>query len=116
MGIGSELQLFESDETRVVISKGRTPVQGGMSVERYKRSIESRLLKKTREVQELLRERGLDYDLFITRTAYGVERSVFVIYAPRERIYGIVRPVKDHDIQVVIEPVARRDPFFVPLT
>ncbi|MEM0023969.1 MAG: DUF460 domain-containing protein [Thermofilaceae archaeon] len=116
MGIGSELQLFESDETRVVISKGRTPIQGGMSVERYRRSIESRLLKKTREVQELLRERGLDYDLFITKTAYGVERSVFVIYAPRERIYGIVRPIKDHDIQISIEPVARRDPFFVPLT
>lgn len=115
MGIGSELYLFERDETRVIVSKGRTPVQGGMSAERFKRNVESKAMRKTREIQQLLRERGIDFDLFMTKGAYGVERSVFIIYAPRERIYGIVKPVKDHDIQVSIEPVARREPSFVPL-
>lgn len=115
MGIGSELQLFEQGETRIIISKGRTPAQGGMSVERFRRNIESRISNKTKEIQKLLKDRGIDFDLFITKGAYGVERSVFIVYTPRERLYGVVKPIKDHDLQVAIEPVARREPSFAPL-
>jgi len=115
MGVGSELQLFELNETRIVVSKGRTPAQGGMSAERYKRSIEARVQAKTREISELLREKGFDFDLFVTRGAYGVERSVFIVYAPKERVRGIVKPLRDHDIQITVEPVTRRNPSFVPL-
>ncbi len=115
MGIGSELVLFESGETRVVVSRGRQPVQGGMSVERYKRNIESRILLKTKEIKSILDSKGIDYDMFVSRSAYGVERSVFIVYAPREELFGLIKPVHDHDIQVRIELIERREPFFAPL-
>ena len=115
MGVGSELLLFELNETRIVVAKGRSPSQGGMSAERFRRSVEGRVLEKTNELRQLLSEKGFDFDLFVTKGAYGVERSVFIVYAPRERLYGLVRPLRDHDLQIRIEPVAKRKPSFVPL-
>ncbi|RLF06764.1 MAG: hypothetical protein DRK00_00595 [Thermoprotei archaeon] len=115
MGIGSELLLFER-ETRIVVSKGRSPAQGGMSLERYRRNVESLVMSKTREIKEALEKRGLDYDLFITRGRFGVERSVFIVYAPRDKLYGVVKPLHGHDIQVRIEPVIKQEPAFAPLS
>lgn len=116
MGIGSELLLFENDETRITVSKGRSPIQGGMSTERYKRSIESKVLRKTKEIKNLLDERKIDYDLFITRGTFGIERSVFIVYSSREDLFGLVRPIHDHDIQVKIELIERKEPSFLPLS
>ena len=115
MGVGSELVLFERGETRVVVSRGRQPVQGGMSAERYRRNIEGRILLKTKEIKNILDSKGIDYDMFISKSAYGIERSVFIVYAPREELFGLVKPVRDHDIQVRVELVEKREPFFAPL-
>jgi len=115
IGVGSELVLFESGETRVVVSRGRQPVQGGMSAERYRRNIEGRILLKTKEIKSILDSKGVDYDVFISKSAYGIERSVFIVYASREELFGLIKPVYDHDIQVRIELVEKREPFFASL-
>lgn len=115
MGVGSELVLFESNETRVIVSKGRQPVQGGMSVERYKRNIENRVLIKTKEIKNILDSKKIDYDMFITRSTYGLERSVFIVYASREELFGVIKTTRDHDIQVHVELVEKRKPSFTPL-
>jgi predicted RNase H-like nuclease (RuvC/YqgF family) len=115
MGVGSELVLFESNETRVIVSKGRQPVQGGMSVERYRRNIESRILIKTKEIKNILDSKKIDYDMFITKSSYGLERSVFIVYAPRDELFGVIKPIHDHDIQVRVELVEKREPTFNPL-
>ncbi|MCS7105212.1 MAG: DUF460 domain-containing protein [Thermofilaceae archaeon] len=116
IGIGSELLLFENNETRITVSKGRSPIQGGMSAERYKRSIESKVLRKTKEIKNSLDERKIDYDLFITRGAFGIERSVFIVYTSREDLFGVVKPIHDHDIQVKIELIEKKEPSFLPLS
>ena len=115
LGVGSELLLFE-EETRIIVSKGRSPAQGGMSLERYKRNVESLVLNKTREIRSSLERLGVDYDVFVSRGKYGVERSVFIVYAPRTRLYGVVKPFQDRDLQVEIEPVIRSKPVFIPLS
>lgn len=115
MGVGSELVLFERDETRIVIAKGRHPSQGGMSMDRYKRNVEKLLLQKTREIREMLDKRGVDYDVFIAKTRFGVERAVFIVYASRDNLFGIVKPIHDHDLQLKIELVCKKNPVFVPL-
>jgi len=115
MGVGSELVLFESNETRVIVSKGRQPVQGGMSVERYKRNIESRILIKTKEIKNILDSKKIDYDIFVTKSSHGLERSVFIVYAPRDELFGAIKPIHDHDIQVRVELVEKHEPTFNPL-
>ncbi|MEM1508749.1 MAG: DUF460 domain-containing protein [Thermofilaceae archaeon] len=116
MGVGSELVLFERDETKIIIAKGRHPSQGGMSLERYKRGVERLLLQKTREIREILDKRGMDYDVFIAKTRFGVERAVFIVYSSRDSLFGIVKPTRDHDLQLKIELVCKKNPVFVPLT
>jgi len=114
MGIGSELVLFE-EETRVTVSKGRTPSQGGMSLERYRRNVEQSVLLKTREIKDALDNVKADYDLFIVKGKYGLERSVFVVYLPRHRLYGVVKPSATSEVTVCIEAVEKNNPTFVPL-
>jgi len=34
---------------------------------------------------------GFDYDMIIRRSKAGLEGAQFVVYAPRESLYGIIR-------------------------
>ncbi len=113
-GIGSEALLFE-EETRITVTRGRQPGQGGMSRERYKRNIELLVLRKTREIKEKLDKAGIDYDLFVRKSGVGLEGATFIVYARREKLYGIVKHSKGYDIVVDLEPVRREKISFIPL-
>lgn len=109
LGIGSEVLLFE-EETRVVVSRGRSATQGGMSRERYRRNIDAQVLRVTKEIREALDKSGIDYDLFYRRSS-----SVFVVYAPRRKLYGVVRPFRTKDVHVTVVPITRDSIEYVPL-
>lgn len=115
MGIGSEALFFE-DETRIVISRGRSPTQGGMSKERYRRNVELLILRLTKEVKKILESKNIDYDLYVRKAVSGLESSLFIVYAPRSQLYGLIKKRKGYDIQVDIEPVSKSEIEFVPLS
>ncbi|MEZ0345621.1 MAG: DUF460 domain-containing protein [Infirmifilum sp.] len=105
-GVGSEVLLFE-EETRIHVGRGRVPGQGGMSRERYKRNIELLIKRKVAEIRDQLQKAGFDFDLFIRRSGVGLVGATFIVYAPREKLNGIVKQESGHDLFVYIQPVRR---------
>ncbi|MCC6024984.1 MAG: DUF460 domain-containing protein [Desulfurococcaceae archaeon] len=103
-GIGREVKLHV-DRTYVVVSKGRTPLQGGSSSERFKRSIRACVLRVVKEVKEALEKSGLDYDLLVKRSKGGLEKGLFVVYAPVERVREVVSPLRSRNVKITIKPV-----------
>jgi len=103
-GYGTSIKV-EEKRTKIIVSRGRTLGPGGMSQNRYKRYIRGTLLRVTREIKEKLDSKGFDYDMIIRRSKAGIEGAVFIVYAPRERLYGIVRRMKGHDVIVDIKPI-----------
>ncbi len=114
-GLGSEVLVFE-EETRIHVGRGRVPGQGGMSRERFKRNIEQLVRKKVYEIREKLDNAGLDYDLFVRRSGWGVTGATFIVYAPRDRLNGIVKPESGHDLFIEISPVRRDSIEYRPLS
>ncbi|MEZ0393549.1 MAG: DUF460 domain-containing protein [Desulfurococcaceae archaeon] len=105
-GMGVEL-LDVGLATKVIISKARSPAQGGMSLNRYKRGVRAAVLEVTREVKRLLEERGLEFDLYFRKSEGGLERSLFVVYAPRNVVEEVVRARDLGNVRIRIEDVRR---------
>ncbi len=104
MGYGLKIRVFE-EKTKIIISKGRSLGSGGMSQGRYQRHIRGLILQAVRKIKEALDEHGLDYDMVVRKSESGYDGAVFIVYAPREKLYGIVSSMKGHDIRVIIKPV-----------
>lgn len=102
-GYGREVR-FSSDRTYIVVSKGRTPVQGGSSSSRYKRSIRASVLQVVREVKSILDENKVDYDLVVKESDGGLEKGFFVVYAPIDRIKGLIPLGSSKNVKVSIRP------------
>jgi len=102
-GYGSEVQVF-SNKTKIVITRGRNVSQGGMSQERFKRSIKAGILQATKEIKKILDENNLEYDMMVKKSRGGLEKSVFIVYAPRESLYGLIKPVSYKNVKIVIKP------------
>jgi len=115
MNVGSIVEIFEN-ETRIVVSRGRSLGSGGMSQARYQRNIRGLILRVTREIKEKLEKNGLDYDIFFRKSDSGLEWSLFIVYASREKLYGLIRPKKGHDVQVIIEPIVKSELLFRSLS
>ncbi len=115
MGIGFEVCVYE-EETRITVSRGRSVGSGGMSQARYQRSLQTLILRATREIESRLRAKGFDYDLVYRRTVHGLEGSTFIVYASRDKLHGVVRPAKGHDLRITITPVFKREIEFKPLS
>ncbi len=113
-GIGSMVKIYD-EKTMILVSRARTLKAGGMSRERYLRHIHTLILRITRKVKESLDKAGLDYDYFYRKTVTGLEGSVFIVYAERRKLFGIVRPMKGHDVNVIIKPIERQKVNFIPL-
>ncbi len=105
-GGGFKLKFLE-DKTKIIISKGRTVSHGGMSFERYRRSINASILAATREVKKKLDEHGFDYDLTFRKGKGGLEKSIFTVYASRDKLRGIIKPFRNKNVKLVIKPVYR---------
>ncbi|TRM97698.1 DUF460 domain-containing protein [Sulfolobus sp. B1] len=103
-GFGTSIKL-EEKRTKIIISRGRALGPGGMSQNRYKRHIRGLLLRVMRDIKEKLNSKGFDYDLIVKRSKAGIEGAVFIVYAPRESLYGVVRKIKSHNVVVDIRPI-----------
>ncbi|RLE81469.1 MAG: hypothetical protein DRJ51_03785 [Thermoprotei archaeon] len=113
-GVGAAVSVNEN-ETRIVVCAGRTPGPGGMSSRRFQRNLSQLVLRATREIEESLRKHGIEYDCFVRKTEGGYKSSLFIVYAPREVLYGVIKQRKGYDIKILIKPVLKEDIEFVPL-
>lgn len=108
MGVGFELLFFEN-ETKITVSKGRGGVAGGMSQARFQRGVQTAVLRATKIIEKKLRDAGLDFDLEIKRSPHGLESSIFVVYASRDKLKGIVKPVRHRDLKISVAPVYKKE-------
>ncbi|MCI4461824.1 MAG: DUF460 domain-containing protein [Thermogladius sp.] len=93
-------------KTKIIVTRGRSVSHGGMSFNRYMRSIRAGILSVTKDIKKILDENKIDYDLYMRKSKGGLERSVFIVYATREELYGLVKPVKSKGVKVVVKPVS----------
>jgi len=113
-GHGFLVKIYDP-ETRVTISRRRRFGSGGMSEGRYRRSIQGSVLNLTKTIESALNSRGMDYDLALRKGSHGIEGSTFIVYAPRNLLFGIVRPIRTSSINVRVTPTFTKSFEFVPL-
>ncbi len=103
-GYGYKVKLLE-EKTKIIVVRGRSVSHGGMSYNRYIRSIRSGILAVAKEIKKILDRNGFDYDLLFKKAKGGLERAVFIVYAPREKLYGLIKPINTKSVRVIIKPV-----------
>jgi len=103
-GYGSRVRFLE-EKTKIVIRRGRCGSEGGMSQQRYQRRLRAAILRATKRVKELLDKHRFDYDLVFRKSGGGLDSAVFIVYAPRDALNGIIKPHNGNDIIVEIKPV-----------
>ncbi len=96
---------FSEDKTHIVVSKSRSLGSGGMSQNRYMRRVRAAILRATRDIRKALDREGLDYDLVFRKSGGGLDSAVFIVYAPRKRLEGVVKPYEDGDVRIELRPV-----------
>ena len=96
---------FSNEKTQIIVSKGRWSRSGGMSQGRYQRRIRASVNIAANKIKESLEKAGIDYDMFVRKGDGGIDSAVFTVYAPRERLFGIVKPHKGIDYIISIKSV-----------
>ena len=104
MGYGTRLRFVE-EKTRIIVAKNRRLKHGGMSSPRYQRRVRSAILRAAKDIKRLLDRHGLDYDLMFRKSGGGLESAVFIVYAPRSSLNGVVKPHTDSDVRIEVQPV-----------
>ncbi|NOZ89356.1 MAG: DUF460 domain-containing protein, partial [Crenarchaeota archaeon] len=74
---------------------------------RYQRRVRASILRAVKDIKRALDRSGIDYDLVFRKSGGGLDSAVFVVYAPRSRLKGIVKRHEDNDVRIEIEPVYR---------
>ncbi|WP_297501257.1 DUF460 domain-containing protein [Thermococcus sp.] len=113
-GVGYEVLAFE-DEVIVKVTRGRSHGKGGWSQDRYRKRVHNLVRDKVREIEERLRKAGVPFDLETEERDYGLARGEFRVYASREELAGLVRPMRGGDVEVRVYPVERAEFGFAPL-
>jgi predicted RNase H-like nuclease (RuvC/YqgF family) len=113
-GCGFLVKIYDP-ETRVTISRRRKFGSGGMSEGRYRRSIQGSVLNLTKTIESALNSKGIDYDLALRKGSHGIEGSSFIVYAPRNLLFGIVRPIRTSSVNVRVTPTFTKSFELVPL-
>lgn len=113
-GVGYEVLPFE-DEVIIKVSRGRSQGKGGWSQDRYRRRVHNLIQNKVREIEETLKRASIPFDLEIKEKDQGLERGEFRVYASREELAGLIKPMKGGDVEIRIRPVERKTFEFVPL-
>jgi len=113
-GVGYEVVAFE-DEVIVTVSRGRSQGKGGWSQDRYRRRVHNLIQNKVREIEEALRRADIPFDLEVEERDFGFSRGEFKVYASREELAGLIKPMKGGDVEIRIKPVERKSFEFVPL-
>jgi predicted RNase H-like nuclease (RuvC/YqgF family) len=110
------LVKFYDPETKIIISRRRSFGSGGMSANRYRRSVEGAILNLTKIIQNRLKSKGIDYDLIFKKSSHGIEGAVFVVYSPRNQLIGIIRPIRTSSISVRIIPILSKSFEYIPIS
>ncbi len=103
-GYGSRVRFLE-EKTKIIVSKARSTGAGGMSQSRYQRRLRAAILRAVRDIKRALDRHRLDYDLVFRKSGGGIDSAVFIVYAPRNKLYGVVKPHHGNDVRVEIKPV-----------
>jgi predicted RNase H-like nuclease (RuvC/YqgF family) len=113
-GYGFLVKIYDP-ETRVTISRRRKFGSGGMSEGRYRRSIQGSVLNLTKTIESTLNSRGMDYDLSLRKGSHGIEGSSFIVYATRNLLFGIVRPIRTSSVNVRVTPTFTKSFEYIPI-
>ncbi len=113
-GVGYEVLAFE-DEVIVKVTRGRSHGKGGWSQDRYRKRVHNLVRDKVREIEDRLRRAEVPFDLETEERDYGLARGEFRVYASREELAGLIKPVRGGDVEVRIQPVERAELGFAPL-
>ncbi|NJE76707.1 DUF460 domain-containing protein [Thermococcus sp. ES12] len=113
-GVGYEVLAFE-DEVIIRVTRGRSHGKGGWSQDRYRKRVHNLVRDKVREIEESLRRADIPFDLETEEKDYGLAKGEFKVYASREELAGLIRPMRGGDVEVRIQPVERAELGFAPL-
>ncbi|NJE04309.1 DUF460 domain-containing protein [Thermococcus sp. MV11] len=113
-GVGYEVLAFE-DEVIVRVTRGRSHGKGGWSQDRYRKRVHNLVRDKVREIEDRLRRADIPFDLETEERDHGLARGEFRVYASREELAGLIRPMRGGDVEVRIQPVERAELGFAPL-
>lgn len=108
-GLGREVEVF-SKKVKVYVYGGRSGKSGGSSANRFKRSIRATVAQAVRKIEEALKSESIEYDVTLRRSKGGIESAVFTAYCDRERLYGVIKKVRGHDIVIKVKPVINMAP------
>lgn len=111
-GVGQVLSAFE-DRTWIKVSRRRSPGRGGWSQNRYSRKIHGAVKGMARDVEQQLREAGLDFTVRAVEGLGGYTRAEFTVDAPREKVH--VNPGYSSDAQIKVQGIERPQLQFKPL-
>lgn len=114
-GAGNPVSVLE-EKTLVTVSRARSGSAGGWSQARYQRRVRAAISQAVSRIRESLDRAGLDYDLNYRRSEGGIESATFIVYAPREKLEGVVRRREGPDYSIRIKPVARSRILTLPST
>ncbi|MDI9644500.1 MAG: DUF460 domain-containing protein [Candidatus Verstraetearchaeota archaeon] len=103
-GIGYAVRVY-GPETKITISRRRRGGSGGMSSERYRRSVEGAVQSLVSRITSALEAGGFEYDLEIKKGSHGTRGASFTVYAPRSRLFGLVRQIRTSSVNVKITPL-----------
>ncbi len=104
MGYGSRLRFVE-EKTRIIVARNRRLKHGGMSSPRYQRRVRAAILRAVKDIKRALDRSRLDYDLMFRKSGGGLDSAVFIVYAPRSRLNGIIKSHEDTDVRIEVQPV-----------
>ncbi|MCX8184919.1 MAG: DUF460 domain-containing protein [Sulfolobales archaeon] len=103
-GFGKEIEVF-SKKVKIYVHRGRSGRAGGSSASRFKRNLRASVAQVVRKVEETLKANSIEYDLTLRRSKGGVDSAVFTAYCDRERLYGLIKNLRGHDVVVRVRPV-----------
>ena len=104
MGYGSRLRFVE-EKTRIIVARNRRLKHGGMSSPRYQRRVRAAILRAVKDIKRALDRSRLDYDLMFRKSGGGLDSAVFIVYAPRSRLNGVIKSHEDTDVRIEVQPV-----------
>ncbi len=111
-GVGAVLSAFE-DRTWIKVSRRRSLGRGGWSQNRYSRKIHGAVKGLARDVEQQLREAGLEYTTRAVEGLGGYTRAEFVVEASREKVH--INTGYSADAQVKVQSMERPELQYKPL-
>ncbi|MGC9210274.1 MAG: DUF460 domain-containing protein [Acidilobus sp.] len=94
---------FTREKTYIYVTKGHTGSGGGWSQSRYQRRVRASVRLAAERIREKLEKANIDYDVYYRSGEGGIESATFIVYAPRERLVGLVKPHRGVDYVVRVE-------------